>query len=102
MQSTEQVVDDREIIDMYLARNEDAIERTSEKYGKYCSRIAYNILADLFETEECVNDTWMRTWNSIPLLRRHVAKARRKNSRITGRAVRVCGRERPRRGARDP
>ena len=66
MQSTEQVVDDREIIDMYLARNEDAIERTSEKYGKYCSRIAYNILADLFETEECVNDTWMRTWNSIP------------------------------------
>ena len=66
MQTAEHVIADGEIVEMYLARNEDAIERTSEKYGKYCSSIAYNILADLFETEECVNDTWMRTWNSIP------------------------------------
>ena len=66
MQTTEHTVADGEIVEMYLARNEDAIERTSEKYGKYCSSIAYNILADLFETEECVSDTWLRAWNSIP------------------------------------
>ena len=66
MQTREHSTADGEIIDMYLARNEDAIGCTSEKYGKYCTSIAYNILADLFDTEECVNDTWLRAWNSIP------------------------------------
>lgn len=57
---------DTEIIDLYLKRDERAINETAEKYGAYCEKIAYNILTDRFESEECVNDTYMRAWNSIP------------------------------------
>lgn len=57
---------DEEIIELYFARDESAIEQSSEKYGAYCHRIAYNILCDLFDSEECVNDTWLRAWGAIP------------------------------------
>ena len=57
---------DNEIIDLYLKRDENAISETADKYGAYCNKIAYNILMDSFEAEECVNDTYLRTWNSIP------------------------------------
>ena len=57
---------DEEIIDLYNKRDESAIDETAKKYGAYCHKIAYNILFDVFETEECVNDTYMRTWNAIP------------------------------------
>lgn len=57
---------DNQIIDLYLKRDESAIAETAEKYGAYCNKIAYNILVDSFEAEECVNDTYLRTWNSIP------------------------------------
>ena len=57
---------DNEIIDLYLKRDEGAIDATSEKYGAYCTKIAMNILNDSFDAEECVNDTYMHTWNSIP------------------------------------
>lgn len=57
---------DSEIIDLYLARNETAITATSEKYGNYCSSIAYNILHCKEDSEECVNETYLNTWNSIP------------------------------------
>ncbi len=59
-------MDDRQIIDLYNQRNEKAISETSAKYGKYCFSIANNILCDRQDSEECVNDTWLRTWNSIP------------------------------------
>ena len=59
-------MDDERIIDMYFARNEHAIEATSLKYGRYCYRIANNILADRSDSEECVNDTYMNAWKSIP------------------------------------
>ena len=49
-----------------MQRDERAIDETAKKYGAYCQKIAYNILYDVFDTEECVNDTYMRTWNSIP------------------------------------
>lgn len=45
---------------------ECAISATAEKYGNYCYTIAYNILYDHFEAEECVNDTYLGAWNSIP------------------------------------
>jgi len=57
---------DTEIIKLYFERDERAIEETANEYGKYLSRIAYNILSDEFESEECVNDTYMRAWSLIP------------------------------------
>nr|MBQ4457043.1 RNA polymerase sigma factor [Clostridia bacterium] len=59
-------MDDSRIIDLYLSRDETAIEETSRKYGAYCYTVANNILSSHEDAEECVNDTWMRTWNSIP------------------------------------
>ncbi len=59
-------MNDAEIIELYFARDEQAIVSTQEKYGKYCFHIALNILFDREDSEECVNDTWMRTWNAIP------------------------------------
>lgn len=60
------MIDDRDIIELYLNRDERAIDETAEKYGEYCKKIAFNILSDSFDAEECVNDTYLRTWNSIP------------------------------------
>lgn len=57
---------DEEIIELYWARNERAIEETSKKYGKYLYTIAYNILRNRLDCEECVNDTYLGTWNKIP------------------------------------
>ena len=59
-------MDDREIIELYLSRKEQAVTESDAKYGRYCGRIAYNILGDIEDTEECVSDTWLRAWNSIP------------------------------------
>ena len=57
---------DREIIALYNARNEQAVVQTEKKYGSYCLSIAQNILRNMQDSEECVNDTWLQTWNSIP------------------------------------
>lgn len=59
-------MEDDKIIELYFARSEKAISETSEKYGKYCHYIAYNILQNEEDSEECVNDTYLRTWNAIP------------------------------------
>ena len=56
---------DREIIELYWARNESAITATAEKYGSYCHTIAYNILRNKEDAEECGNDTYLRAWSSI-------------------------------------
>ena len=57
---------DSQIVDLYFARNERAIAETTAKYGSFCLSIAQNILQNLQDSEECVNDTWLRTWNSSP------------------------------------
>lgn len=57
---------DGKIIELYFSRDESAISATAEKYGAYLGKIAYNILSDEFESEECVNDTYMRAWTKIP------------------------------------
>ena len=57
---------DQDIIALYFARSEQAIKESSNKYGQYCLSIAQNILRSLQDAEECVNDTWLRAWNSIP------------------------------------
>lgn len=59
-------MDDSKIIELYMVRSEQAISETSKKYGRYCHYIAYNILHNDEDSEECVNDTYLRTWNSIP------------------------------------
>lgn len=57
---------DQEIVALYHLRDERAIEQTQSKYGAYCTGIAQSILQNMQDSEECVNDTWLRTWNSIP------------------------------------
>lgn len=59
-------MEDNEIIALYFARDETAIAETDRKYGSYCRTIADNILHSPEDAEECVNDTWMRTWDAIP------------------------------------
>lgn len=59
-------MDDHTIITLYNARDERAIAETARKYGAYCLAVAENILASIRDSEECVNDTWLKTWNSIP------------------------------------
>lgn len=57
---------DSEIIELYFARDEQAIAETEKSYGTYCKSIAAQILGNPSDAEECVNDTWLRAWNSIP------------------------------------
>ncbi len=57
---------DIDIIKLYFLRSENAIRETEKKYGGYCSAIADNILHSRQDTEECVSDTYLRAWNSIP------------------------------------
>lgn len=59
-------MDDNQIVQMYWDRDEKAISVTSEKYGSYCLTIARNILGNHEDAEECVSDTYLNTWNSIP------------------------------------
>ena len=59
-------MDDLSIIELYFARDEQAIKETDAKYGKLCHSIAYNILNNNEDSEECVNDTYIGVWNTIP------------------------------------
>ena len=59
-------MEDVEILELYLKRDEQAITRTDQKYGRYCHYIAYQILTDDLSAEEVVNDTYLRVWNSVP------------------------------------
>lgn len=59
-------MDDSKIIELYMDRSEQAISETAKKYGRYCHYIAYTILRNDEDSEECVNDTYLRTWDSIP------------------------------------
>jgi len=57
---------DRDIVSLYEARSESAIEQTQRKYGKYCYTVALHILQNAEDAKECVNDTYHRLWNAIP------------------------------------
>ena len=59
-------MDDLRIIELYFERDEQAIQETDSKYGKLCHSIAYNILSNREDSEECVNDTYIGVWNAIP------------------------------------
>ena len=57
---------DCDIVKLYLNRSEKAINETDKKYGRYCMTVAENILRNKADSEECVNDTYLKAWNSIP------------------------------------
>lgn len=59
-------MEDYEIIDLYWNRNQLAIECTVSKYGKFLMKIAMNVLSNSFDSEECVNDTYHKAWETIP------------------------------------
>ena len=59
-------MEDSLIVELYHQRNEKAIEESNRKYHNYCQEIAYRILQNREDAEECVLDTWMRAWNHIP------------------------------------
>ncbi len=54
------------IVDLYWSRSENAIKETDNKYGSYCRKIAMNIVADEGDTEECISDTYLSAWNTMP------------------------------------
>ena len=59
-------MDDLMIIELYFARDEQAIKETDIKYGRLCFTVAINILGNDEDSEECVNDTYLSVWNKIP------------------------------------
>ena len=59
-------MEDSGIVQLFWDRDEAAIRVVAEKYGNYCNRIALNILENCEDAEECVNDTWLGAWKSMP------------------------------------
>lgn len=59
-------MEDEKIITLFQKRDESAIRELSDKYGPYCTKIAWNILENQEDVEECVNDTWFSVWRYIP------------------------------------
>ena len=57
---------DNTILDLYFRRDEIAIRLTQERYGGLCAQVAMNVLGNRADAEECVNDTYLKAWNSIP------------------------------------
>ena len=65
----QETADDEQIVDMYWHRDPGAIQQTESKYGPLLWSVAYNILCDAQDCEECQNDTYLRVWNAIPSTR---------------------------------
>lgn len=59
-------MEDRQIIQLYWNRDEQAIQSSIDTYGSYCQHIANTILTDRLDVEEAVADTWLQAWNAIP------------------------------------
>lgn len=59
-------MNDQDIVELYFDRDEQAIAETDKKYGKLCMQVSQNILPNKSDAEECVSDTYLKTWNSIP------------------------------------
>lgn len=59
-------MDDSRIIELFFERSEKAISELSSKYGGVCMKIAQNVLNNYQDAEECVNDTYLSVWETIP------------------------------------
>lgn len=66
MKRKENDMDDRNIIELFFARDEKALSESQKKYGRYCQSISRNILSSDEDAEEVLNDTLLSAWNSIP------------------------------------
>lgn len=83
------ILSDDKIIALYWERNENAIKHTDDKYRAYLLKIANNILKDMQDSEECLNDTYLCAWNTIPPERPYLLKAYLA-SIIRNLSLRVC------------
>lgn len=68
-------VSDEYIIELFWQRDQSAIDKTDRKYGRYLYTVAYNLLHDPLDCEECKNSTYLGAWNAIPPDRPDVFKA---------------------------
>lgn len=68
-------MDDKMIVELFWERSQTAIKETEKKYGKYCFSIARSVVSSREDAEECVNDAYLRTWESIPPSRPSSLKA---------------------------
>ena len=68
-------MEDSRIIELYWERSEQAIAETAVKYGSYCYTIAYNVLHNREDAGECVNDTYLGAWDSMPPQRPSILSA---------------------------
>ncbi len=59
-------MDDCKIVDLYWARNEEAITESDKKYGRMLSSLSYSLLSSREDAEECVNDTYLDAWGAMP------------------------------------
>lgn len=59
-------MEDKRIVKLFFARDEQALIETRQKYNRYLLRVAHNILPNQQDAEECVGDTYLRAWNAIP------------------------------------
>ena len=59
-------MEDEELVRLFLGREQTAVEETEKKYGARLYRFAYGMLKDRRDAEECVNDTWLKAWYTIP------------------------------------
>ena len=62
-------MEDYQIVDLYWARKEKAIAETEKKYGKMLHSLSYSLLSSHEDAEECVNDTYLDAWNTMPSAR---------------------------------
>lgn len=74
-QDSKMPMNDEKIVDLYWARDEKAIEETDLKYRKYLYTVAYNIVHDRLDSEECLNDTYLGAWHAMPPSRPNALKA---------------------------
>ncbi len=59
-------MEDKEIIELFFARDQEGIAALVDKYGRLCRQVSMNVLGSFEDADECVNDTWLATWNQIP------------------------------------
>lgn len=60
------MLEDQEIIELFFARSEQAIQELDMKYGRVCQRLSYNIVNNRQDVEECMNDAYLGAWKAIP------------------------------------
>lgn len=59
-------MEDSQIVNLFFERSEQALTELSEKYEKICKRISVNILGNEEDAQECINDSYLGVWNTVP------------------------------------